>query len=81
MGAVKSANNSTEDVHTHPELIRVVENEIAATCTTQGSYDEVLYCGVCGKEVLRTRINKGMPAHQFQNEKCIVCGEIQRARE
>ena len=81
MEVVKSANNPTNEVHTHPALIRVVENEIAPTCTEQGSYDEVIYCAECGEEVLRTRISKGMPAHQFENEKCIICGEVQRARD
>lgn len=81
MGVVKIANNPTEEAHTHPELIRVVENEVAPTCTEQGAYDEVLYCAECGEEVLRTRISKGTPAHQFQNEKCIICGEVQRARD
>ena len=66
--------------HTHPELTRVVENEIAPTCTAEGSYEIVLYCTECGEEVSRIRISKGMPSHQFQNEKCIVCGEDQRER-
>lgn len=78
---VKITNNPTNEVHTHPVLTRVVENKIAHTCTEQGSYDEVIYCMECGEEVLRTHISMGMPAHQFQNEKCIVCGEIQRARD
>ncbi len=68
------------ETHTHPVLTRVVENEIAPTCTTEGSYEVVLYCTECGKELSRIRISKGMPSHQFQNEKCIVCGEDQRER-
>ncbi|MBO5967757.1 MAG: helix-turn-helix transcriptional regulator [Clostridia bacterium] len=66
--------------HAHPELTRVVENEIAPTCTVEGSYEIVLYCTECGKELSRIRISKGMPSHQFENEKCIVCGEDQRER-
>ena len=31
----------------------VKENEIPATCTTNGSYDEVVYCTVCNAEVSR----------------------------
>jgi transcriptional regulator with XRE-family HTH domain len=69
-----------QEPHTHPELTRIVENEIAPTCTVEGSYDIVLYCTECGKELSRIRISKGMPSHQFQNEKCIVCGEEQRER-
>ena len=67
--------------HTHPELTRIVENEISPTCTVEGSYEIVLYCTECGEEVSRIRISKGMPSHQFENEKCIVCGEDQRERD
>ena len=70
-----------QEPHTHTELTRVVENEIAPTCTTEGSYDIVLYCTECAKEISRIRISKGMPSHQFQNEKCIICGEDQRERD
>ena len=78
---VKSANKSDSNVHAHPEVYRVIENEIAPTCTTQGSYDEVIYCEECRAEILRTHIKFGMPTHQFENEKCTVCGEEQRARD
>ena len=78
--AVKPENTPAEEVHTHPELIRVIENEVAPTCTEQGYYDEVLYCAQCRQEVLRTRILKGVPSHQFENQKCIVCGKDQRER-
>ena len=37
--------------HTSDEPVK--ENEKAATCTEAGSYDEVVYCTVCGKEVSR----------------------------
>lgn len=77
---VIGAVNSARDVHTHPALSRVIENQVEPTCTVEGSYDEVLYCTECGEEVLRTHIISGMPAHQFENEKCTVCGEEQRAR-
>lgn len=77
MGIVMRPNEG----HGHPALTRVIENEIAPTCTTEGSYDEVLYCTECGEEVLRTHISMGMPTHQFYNEKCIICGEDQRAKD
>ena len=32
----------------------VKENEVAATCTAEGSYDSVVYCTVCGEELSRT---------------------------
>ena len=69
------------ETHDHPELIRVIENEVAPTCTEQGSYDEVIYCTQCGKEVLRTHILKGVPAHQFENQKCVICGKEQKERD
>lgn len=74
---VKLANGN----HSHPTLRRVIENEIEQTCTTEGSHDEVLYCTECGKEVLRTHITTGRPSHQFYNQKCIICGEDQKAKD
>ena len=38
--------------HTPGEAVR--ENEVAATCTAEGSYDEVVYCTVCEAELSRT---------------------------
>ena len=40
-----------ECVHTEGEA--VTENEVAATCTTDGSYDTVVCCSVCGEELSR----------------------------
>ena len=37
--------------HTPAEAVR--ENEVAPTCSTAGSYDEVVYCSVCHEEVSR----------------------------
>ena len=44
--------------HTPGEAVR--ENEVAATCETDGSYDEVVYCTVCHKEL--SRETKTVPA-------------------
>lgn len=41
-----------EDPHTPGET--VIENEIAATCTQKGSYEEAVYCTACGEELSRT---------------------------
>lgn len=35
--------------HTDAEAVK--ENEVSATCTTDGSYDMVVYCSVCGEEL------------------------------
>ena len=45
---------SCDDVgwaHTPGEAVH--ENEVAATCTEGGHYDEVVYCAVCSKELSR----------------------------
>ena len=68
-------------VHIHPALNLVKENEIASTCTTEGSYDEVIYCAECGEEILRNHITTGMPTHQFYNQTCIICGKDQREKD
>ena len=40
----------------HTEAEAVVENASAATCTTPGTYDSVVYCSVCDAEVSRTKV-------------------------
>ena len=40
----------------HTEGVVVVENEVAADCVNGGSYDEVVYCTVCGEELSRKTI-------------------------
>ena len=74
-------SKSEVHAHTHHDLRYVIENEVAPTCTTEGFSEIVLYCTECGKEVFRTQVSKGMPSHQFFNETCIVCGEMQRERD
>ena len=37
----------------HISAVAVRENEIKSTCTVKGSYDEVVYCKECGKELSR----------------------------
>ncbi len=38
--------------HTPKDAVK--ENEVGATCTKVGSYDEVVYCLECGEELVRT---------------------------
>ena len=40
--------------HTHTPAKSVKENEVAATCTAEGSYEEVIYCSECDEEISRT---------------------------
>ena len=41
------------------------ENEIAATCTEEGSYDEVIYCKDCEKELGRTKKTAAKEDHIY----------------
>ena len=40
--------------HHHSAFSCVRENEIAPTCTAEGSFDEVIFCTECDEELLRT---------------------------
>lgn len=50
---IKIAKDSNE-AHPGAALNSVRENEVAPTCTSEGSYDEVIYCTDCNEEILRT---------------------------
>ena len=73
----KSSSDPTSHANPHPVLRSVKENEVAPTCMSEGSYDEVVYCTECGVEVLRTQRSTEKIAHRFQDGKCIVCNEYQ----
>ena len=55
----------------------VKKNEVAPTCTSEGGYDEVVYCSACEGVILRTHRAMEKIAHQFQDKKCVACGEAQ----
>ena len=75
----------------HREGTPVRENEVPATCTAEGYFDEVVYCTACGKELSRQRKliekaphqtalkNAVLPTHEADgysgDEYCIVCGQ------
>ena len=44
----------------------VVENSTAASCGEAGSYDEVIYCSVCGDELNRTHHTVDALPHSYQ---------------
>ena len=68
--------------HTSGEII--IENEKPASCTAEGSYDEVTYCVVCSTEVTRETVTIPALEHtwaeDYQADKaghwhsCGVCG-------
>lgn len=47
--------------HTHAEV--VTENNIPATCYSEGSYETVVYCAECGIELERAKHTVPMVAH------------------
>ena len=47
----------------HTSLDAVIENTVDATCTQQGSYDLVTYCGVCGAETKRETVYTDAAGH------------------
>jgi len=53
----------------------VVENNIDATCASSGSYDSVVYCVDCGREISRTTTTVDSLEHNYNEENtCTVCG-------
>lgn len=50
--------------HTPGAAVR--ENEVPATCTKDGSHDEVIYCTVCQTEISRKTITDKAPGHKAQ---------------
>ena len=64
--------------HTEGEPVR--EKEKAATCTEDGSYEEVVYCTVCGEELNRESKTVEATGHTQgdavrENEKAATCTE------
>ena len=55
----------------------VIENSTSATCGEAGSYDEVIYCSVCGDELNRTTHTVSALPHSYQENvtKAPTCEE------
>ena len=51
----------------HTEGAVVVENNVAPTCEATGSYDNVVYCTVCDKQLTRETITVEKLDHSFTN--------------
>ena len=65
--------------HTPDAAVR--ENIVAATCTTAGSYDEVVYCTTCGNEVSRTQKTIDKLAHDYDTTKWVKADENQHGHK
>ena len=63
------SDSYTEDIeladHTEGEAVK--ENVADATCTTEGSYDSVIKCSVCGTELSRETVTVDKAAHNPGN--------------
>lgn len=53
----------TTEMLPHTEGNLKIENENPATCQSKGSYDEVIYCSVCEKELIRITKNTDKLPH------------------
>lgn len=65
MGMFTMGVNAEEITCEHVEGEPVVENYVGETCTADGSYDDVVYCTVCGEELARETIPVDAAGHQF----------------
>ena len=75
------------DAEPHTPLSAVRENETDADCEHEGSYDSVIYCERCGKEVSKEHVTVPAKGHSFGDyvqTKPVTCtenGEEQRVCE
>lgn len=58
-----TAEETKRALAAHTPATAVKENEVAATCTTAGSYDSVVYCSVCNAEISRETVNVPATGH------------------
>ncbi len=70
-GEVKSSGNH---IHISISGNEVIENIIEPTCTENGSYDSVVYCIDCGKELSRKTVIVDATGHNYVNGTCSICG-------
>ena len=59
----------------HTNTTTATENEVAPTCTTEGSYDTVVTCADCGVELSRETTVVPALGHDYQDGFCANCGE------
>ena len=74
-GATDEEANGGQAVHTHVSSHAVVENRVAATCFSAGSYDAVCYCDTCDAELSRISKTEQRLVHTYEDGFCIYCDE------
>ncbi|MBQ7873774.1 MAG: hypothetical protein IJ306_01235 [Oscillospiraceae bacterium] len=57
-----------DEEHVHNPGEEVIENEVPATCETEGSYDKVVYCTECGEELSRETVTVPALGHTAGEE-------------
>ena len=72
---IRTSKSIAKVAHTLSKCVK--ENEVAPSCTASGYYEEVVYCGKCDEAVLRTRRSIEKLSHEFEDKKCIHCGQDQ----
>ena len=70
----KCSQTKTEEIPAfgHTEAEAVKENEVSASCAMQGSYDNVVYCSVCGEELSREKVMLPVVAHTPQKDNAVT---------
>lgn len=66
--------NNGSGINTHVGGTPVRENIVEPTCTTNGSYDEVIYCLDCHRKLSTTSFVVPALGHNFENGVCTRCG-------
>ena len=59
----------------HTNIVKLIENELPATCTVGGLYDEVVYCLDCGAELDRFLYFTPVIEHNYVDGVCTRCGK------
>ena len=78
-----SYTRMTLSPHVHTEGSAVQQNKVAATCTTDGSYVQVVNCSGCGAEMSRSTITVPASGHTWiaadcdTPKTCSVCEETE----
>ncbi len=63
--AICEHTDEVKDKQPHTSAVAVQENEVSATCTTGGGYDEVIYCPVCHYEISRVHNTTDATDHSY----------------